>query len=498
MYWERHADQIRTTVKRIEDSCAKWPECVFRGEPKRYDRPCCSTLWREYACSEVLGIVGGTPEDSRTQLMSSLDFGAVQAQIVHEAREYSGDLNDEVDLVTYLRHHGAPTNLIDFTSSLHVALFFACNDCEEEDGYVYVQDAATVHDRIRRPRNLNRRATAQRSVFIESPFGFIDPPHHVMITKDIKADMLRYLNLLYGISAKTVYYDLNGFIQNYSIRKSLHDALRSAMRYGVLNDLSHRSAATNVPSNYDQLIIDSYGVVLTYDPTNYIAYNSRGTAFHNRGDYDKSISDFGRAVELFPSDQSYSNLGMSHFRKGEYRESIAYLSKAIECSASDRLYVLRGDAYYRDGDYDKAEVDYMNANEKELLNIVSRNWNLIAAYKLAILRLKTTAYDASLEVINDVIEHDTDSCLGNRPYCVRGIVLLCLKEWDSAVEDLSRCRDNDASLDCRLNDDFQTISSFIEEVGIALPPQIVRLLQSRAAPHESSRSSRGQSEHSVK
>ena len=476
MYWDRDVDQIRTTVKQIEDTCPKWAECVFRGEPKRYARPCCSTLWREYAYSDVLGIVDGTPKDS--QLMNKLDFSAVQAQIVQEAREYSGDLNDGIDLVTYLRHHGAPTNLIDFTSNLHIALFFACNDCETEDGYVYVQDAATVHDRIRQPRNLNRRATAQRSVFIEVPCGFIDPQHHVVVPKAIKASMLEYLSLFYGISTKTVYHDLDGFIQNYSIRKSLHDALRSAIRYIALgNDPSRRSVATDAASNYDQLIIDNYDVVLTYDPTNCSAYNSRGTAFHNRGDYDKSISDFNRAVELFPSDQSYSNLGMSHFRKREYREAIIYLSRAIECFASDRLHVMRGDAYYRNGDYINAQSDYINAKENDDLERVKWRWDLIATYKLAILLLKTTAYDTSLEVVNDVIENDTDSCLGDRPYCVRGIVFLCLKKWDNAAEDLSRCRDTDARLDCLLNNDFQTISSFMEEVGIVPPPEIARLLK---------------------
>ena len=476
MYWNWHADQIRTTVERIEGSCAKWVECLFRGEPKRYDRPCCSTLWREYAYSEVRGIVSGTAEDARIQLINNLDFSAVQAQIVREAREYSGGLNDEIDLVTYLRHHGVPTNLIDFTTSLHIALFFACNDCTDEDGYVYVQDEATVHDRILRPRNLNRRATAQRSVFIESPCGFIKPTHYVVVPKAIKASMLEYLSLLYGISTKTVYYDLHGFIQNYSVRKSLHEAHRSAMRYSARRDASRRSVPTNVASNYDQQIIDGYRVVLTYDPTNVIAYNSRGTAFHNLGDYDKSISDFSKAVELFPSDQSYSNLGMSHFRKLEYCEAIVYLSKAIECFRSDRLHVMRGDAYYRNGDYDSAKSDYMNAIENADLFRVKSHWDLIATYKLAILRLKTKEFDASLEAINKVIQQDTDAYLESLPYCVRGIGFLCLKEWDSAVEDLSRCRDTDAGLDCQLNDDFQTISSFMEEVGIEPPRQIVRLL----------------------
>ena len=60
---------------------------------------------------------------------------------------------------------------------------------------------------------------------------------------------------------------------------------------------------------------------------------------------------------------------------------------------------------------------------------VKGNWNLVASYKLAILKLKTKEYVAALDEINDVIEQDEENFLGDCSYCIRGVVFLCLENW---------------------------------------------------------------------
>ncbi len=413
-------------------------------------------------------------EDVRKKFMSKVHLNDVQAQIVEEAKEYSGELSDDFELLTYLRHHGGVTNLIDFTSSVHIALFFACHDFHEEDGCVYIQNTDAIKDWIKRPNNLNSRAMAQRNVFIESPQGFVDTTQYIPISKDIKDGMMEYLSLFYDVSARTIYYDLIGFIQSYSVGKSMHEALRNVMRQQARKSLPLDSEKSDdTTTKYNDLIITSYNTILTYDPTNWIAYNGRGTAFHEQGEYDNAIREFTKAVEVFPSDQSYSNLAASYYRKGEYKKAIFFLSKAIECFSSNRLYVKRGDAYFRSGEYDRAEIDYVNAKTNKDLIQVKGNWDLVASCKLAILKLKTKEYVAALDEINDVVERDEKNFLGGYSYYVRGAVFLCLEKWKTAERDFSRCKNSGAKVNFLLQDDFESIVSFVNEIGIS-PPRYIR------------------------
>ena len=222
---------------------------------------------------------------------------------------------------------------------------------------------------------------------------------------------------------------------------------------------------------------NNYNKIQTYDPTHPMAYNGKGIAFHEQGEYDKAIREFTKAVEVFPSDQSYSNLAASYYRKGEYKKAISFLSKAIECFPSNRLYVKRGDAYFRSGEYDRAAINYVNAKTNKDLIQVKGNWNLQSSYKLAILKIKTKDYVAALDEINDVVEQDEKNFFGVYSYCVRGVVFLCLKKWKMAERDFSRCQDSGAKVNFLLQDDFGSIASFINEIGISPPQYIQKMIE---------------------
>ncbi len=55
----------------------------------------------------------------------------------------------EMDYLTYLRHHGFPTPIIDWTESHYIALFFACEDFvnSKTDGKVFVYNEI-IHGRL--------------------------------------------------------------------------------------------------------------------------------------------------------------------------------------------------------------------------------------------------------------------------------------------------------------------------------------------------------------
>lgn len=52
--------------------------------------------------------------------------------------------DDKVDFIAFAQHHGIPTNLLDVTTSPLTALFFACQDVEEDEGIVYVANDSCI------------------------------------------------------------------------------------------------------------------------------------------------------------------------------------------------------------------------------------------------------------------------------------------------------------------------------------------------------------------
>ena len=475
MHWEHHKREIRKTIAAIENFC-KHEKYIFRGEPKKYNRPCSSTLWREYAFGDIKGYVGGTPKNTRENILKNVDLNKVQEQIVAEAKEYRGDLHDDFELLSYLRHHGGLTNFIDFTSNLHIALFFACSDFDDEDGHLYIQNVDLVDEWIKYPQNINKRAIGQKSVFVQHPQGYLEPTKDVPIPKDIKFGLMEYLARYYDVSVKTVYYDLAGFIQNFSIRKSLNNAIQTGIRYKAERFRRGRE----ISAKYDDLVIDIFDKVKTYDPTDSIAYSSRGIAFYNRGEYDAAVEEFTRAIDIFPSDGNLSNRGLAYFKKGDYKKSISDLSKSLGIFPSDRLYVLRGDVYRKMGERGKAERDYAkakNACDDEKIIQTNGNWVLAARYKLAILNLLKNKYQAALREINEVIKQDNENFFAHyQSYCVRGVALSCLEKWKEAHKDFVKCQKKKKNVNHLLEKDFQVVSSFLEERSINPPLNIKKIL----------------------
>ncbi|MCE5276352.1 MAG: FRG domain-containing protein [Deltaproteobacteria bacterium] len=79
----------------------------------------------------------------------------------------------EMEYVAYLRHHGFPTPLIDFSCSYYIALFFACEDFNQErekDGKVVLYSPPVVSlggDNIPELRKLGRYVEAGKRHFAQ-------------------------------------------------------------------------------------------------------------------------------------------------------------------------------------------------------------------------------------------------------------------------------------------------------------------------------------------
>ena len=74
------------------------------------------------------------------------------------------------------------------------------------------------------------------------------------------------------------------------------------------------------------------------------AYNNRGVAYGGKGDYDRAIADFDKAIQLKPDyADAYDNRGVAYGSKGDYDRAIADYDKAIQLKPD------YADAYYNRG-----------------------------------------------------------------------------------------------------------------------------------------------------
>lgn len=91
----------------------------------------------------------------------------------------------------------------------------------------------------------------------------------------------------------------------------------------------------------------------------------RAAPCYAKGDFDRAIDDYARAVELKPDyDDAYIKRGIAYGDKGEYDRETADHTKAIELRPEEaEAYCGRGFAYGQKGDFDRARRDFKKAVE---------------------------------------------------------------------------------------------------------------------------------------
>jgi hypothetical protein len=175
---------------------------IYRGEPEHYEKVS-SSLWRK--CEEEIG-----SED--------FDIEVIQERMRDAAKNYTHE-KDEFEILTQLQHYGGHTNLIDFTTDSHIALFFACSDLFYKSGRIILLQRTEEIDekyQIKKPQNPQNRIIAQKSIFVRPPKGFIEPEllTEISIPESLKVSILDHLQRQHDISTQTIYNDLHGFIRN--------------------------------------------------------------------------------------------------------------------------------------------------------------------------------------------------------------------------------------------------------------------------------------------
>ena len=197
-------DNLNRVFKKIQEIAAKSADgdFIYRGEPQHYEKVS-SSLWRK--CPEELKSADFYVED-------------IQKKMLEVSQDYTHE-KDEFEILTELQHFGGYTNLIDFTTDSHIALFFACESSLDKPGRMILLERREEIDekyQIKRPQNPQNRIIAQKSVFVRPPMGFLERKQYTVIDIPglLKKPILVHLQKHHGISIQTVYNDLHGYIRN--------------------------------------------------------------------------------------------------------------------------------------------------------------------------------------------------------------------------------------------------------------------------------------------
>ncbi len=338
-----------------------------------------------------------------------------EEEVIKRAKYLFPSHTDTLPMLTDIQHFGGKTNLIDFSKDMYIALFFACNGELDKDGELLLLEKQGVesisqlveYDSTHKLPELGLieppitsssevRVKVQRSVFVYSKKGYIPieklEEKIIPIPSEKKRILLRYLDNYLNITARTIYNDLIGFVENEKnnetavlwlrkgdekLDKGIEE--RAEIHYsGAIEDYdkaleinpeytdayNHRGNAKKEQGNYSGAIED-YDKALEIDPKYVAAYNNRGLAKAEQGNYSGAIEDYDKALEIDPKYvAAYNNRGLAKAEQGNYSGAIEDYDKALEIDPEYvAAYNNRGNAKMNQKDIAGAIEDYKKAIE---------------------------------------------------------------------------------------------------------------------------------------
>ena len=393
---------------------------IYRGEPECYEKVS-STLYRIVPSMEGI----------------HFDIADFQNSTLEQAKAYIGktdniDETDDIGILTELQHFEGRTNLIDFTENYLIALYFACDGSPDEAGRVILLKRELDDYQIRRPRRTTPRVESQRSVFVESPTGFVEPDPDLVVTipAELKQPLLDYLRKSLRISVETIYSDLHGFI-----RRSHHAEFLKGL---ACQTKSEKAKTFKKKQKHREKAIKHYTEALKLNSKYAAAYNNRGNAYAAEGDaigdFERAIQDFDEAIALKPElAAAYNNRGNTYQAKGDFERAIQDFRNSIALNPKDAA------AYYNMGN----------------------------AYN-GIDRL-----DIAIENYSKAIELNPEFAAA---YYNRGVAWLHLSEWENARADLTTAREKGIDISAAFHNAYGSVAAFEAKLDVRVPEDIAALL----------------------
>jgi tetratricopeptide (TPR) repeat protein len=167
------------------------------------------------------------------------------------------------------------------------------------------------------------------------------------------------------------------------------------------------------------------------------AYCVRGALRNVANDFDASIADLVKSIELEPTPLAYSLLGDTWCEKHDFAEAVRNYNKALEFDPDDIGTINdRAEAYFHMDDYDNAIQDY------ERLNILKPE-EPNPYYNCGVCHRRKGNVPKAIEYFDKSIERGKQDA---NVYNSRGNAYMDMGEYDKAIADFNRLEE--------LGDDF--------------------------------------------
>jgi len=322
----------------------------------------------------------------------------------HYPEKYPDEMKD-LDILADIQHNGGATCLVDFSKNFLTALWFACCDQDEYDGYIYCYDimadmiknnALTYLKEIDEKKDINTllsqtykhtnitsdiesrfwlwepsarnsRIMRQDSIFIFGLEKFKVSDHNIQIlriSRDDKKHILFALRTLFNITCKTIYNDSVGYAAS-------NDKLRLIDKLAV--SPYHRGYHNMIKGNFDS----AADLLKLWEGENY-----------NKLSYEAKVELHFSLAVCFKN--LYRNNNVHYFENAiiEYRNCIRAIYKVFRknascqgfdsdyyCKKASRSYNSIIDILYEEKKYDKA-IKMCNTILQEMESGIFRTYEI--------------------------------------------------------------------------------------------------------------------------
>ena len=354
-------EKIQKIVEKSADG-----DYIYRGEPEEYKQDpyhgkVSSSLYRALLTNSMMeeGI-----EEYRKLIESKIPD--MERGILESRKEYLYEVGSETisdfEILAELQHYGGKTNLIDFTTDYLIALFFACDKSYHKDGRVILQKRESEDYQSKAPSEAIKRVESQKSVLLRSPKGFINPDVVVIIPKELKLSVLKYLEKYHDISTKKIYKDVHGFIKWLN---GYFDPMLEFAKGVICQNRASLGSNMQEKLKWYKTAYEHFTEVLKLKSDFTEAYINRGAVLRDVNEFDHALEDFNMAIDINPEfANAYSQRGVYYAKIGNAEEALNDFNKAIDVDPkSANSYNSRGITYKDMGEVDLAMKDYNKAIE---------------------------------------------------------------------------------------------------------------------------------------
>lgn len=264
-------------------------EFLYRGE-RECNKKVSSTLYRH------------SLDKSDSPRFDIIDY---QNAKLAEVRNYTHEHRKQAfELLTELQHYGSKTNLIDFTTDFHIALYFACDGSYDEDGrIILLKRSEETRDKynIEKPQMPQNRVIGQKSIFAQPPQGYIDAEDIsvVCVPKRLKQWILIHLQKFQDISTQSIYNDLHGYIRHETLSSS-SEAIVPLVLADNAKELAEKNSSAEDRKDLLEQAISGYTEAIQYSFYDAMTYVKQAQCYVQTCEYDLAVETFSKAIFLRP------------------------------------------------------------------------------------------------------------------------------------------------------------------------------------------------------